>query len=233
MDGDHDLKTSITVGLAEASSSIFLQFAKLLEGQEESVSVETVKRIGAEMVACAKEGIYWSRIDFNVVIGRKPVYYRTTIRMPHDMEIVASNPEVQQGTEYVTKVKPRPVEQLNVYAFQGECMNNKALTISGKVEKDGKVITRDSIIGNTAPAQVENIEKAIKYRDEPTYEVKMPLPHEVSLNMASKKLMPHEMAAAAALNRQKKPLPHETTFLQPTRQEIVKKLLPHEKLARQ
>jgi hypothetical protein len=39
------------------------------------------------MIDCAKEGIFWTRVDYNVVIGQKAVYYTKTIILPQIPEV--------------------------------------------------------------------------------------------------------------------------------------------------
>jgi hypothetical protein len=246
IEGDLELRTALTVELAEAASSIILKFAKLLQSEDESVSLADAENTGKEMVACAKEEIFWTRLDFNVVIGQKPVYFTKTILLPKVLESDTSEEKLRDVTENLPKVQLYDTVDKNneTYAVREV---EKELAKTSILETPEAVIPT-VINGNSLPpVVVENVsrqetdskdppkigEKKVAFDvmevKKPQAEQKKPLSGGMSVAapaFQARKPLPHEMTSSTLTQQQKKPLPQQVTSTTPAQPQ--KKPLPHE-----
>ncbi|EPE35888.1 S-adenosyl-L-methionine-dependent methyltransferase [Glarea lozoyensis ATCC 20868] len=238
IDGDHELRTAITVELAKAASSIFQSLAKLLEGGEDAPPAEAVEQAGREMIACAEEGIFWTRIDFNVVIGQKAVYFTKTIILPQVLE--DSLGEQKTGDDSV-----KLPEILVGLSIDGKDGKNSAGEVEEKLheEKLGIVEPNQSakpVEITASQVSVESAaEKPLNQKKEIDRKNVKSLPSEIDSRILSPQPKKPTMNAAAPPFQQSRLLPHEIARMSatpsPPHQRVggnipPRRFLPHERV---
>jgi hypothetical protein len=226
------LRTAFTVEVAETASSIIFKFAKLLQSQEDSVSLEAAECAGKEMIACAKEGIFWTRIDFNVVIGRKPVYFSKTIHLPLNAKDVSDERRAEHDSGHLSKAKNDQSVSKSDESYAVREVGSGLATAN--IKSSEMEILTNPVLGNTCPGTTEKVaEEAMHSKKEVVQQAKNLLPHEMATSRPPsqpKKSVLYKMNAAAPSYQPRKLLPHEMEGAAPTQQE--KKLLPHERVLR-
>jgi hypothetical protein len=214
----------------------------LLNSEDDSISIEDAENAGREMVACAKEGVYWTRVDFNVVVGKKPVYFTKTIVLPQVLENDTNEQKLLDDLYNLPEVEHYNTAGPNNQTYAVKNVGGglaKVNVLSLAIPKEVIPAVIDGV--SLSPVADENIQSQETYFEEKIVaqdlepkatpaEQKKLAPHDMEVQTPGtepKKPLLRAMNAAAPSFEQRQPLPHEITSTATSTQQP-KKLLPHE-----